>query len=80
MAYTKDTYRGKYIAKNPQKYAGDSTQIVYRSSYELRFMKWCDFNDSVLQWGSEEIVFLSRKVAVNISEELMPGEMVRSKE
>lgn len=56
MAYTKDTYRGKYIAKNPQKYAGDSTQIVYRSSYELRFMKWCDFNESVLQWGSEEIV------------------------
>lgn len=56
MAYTKDTYRGLYNPKNPQKYLGNITQIVYRSSYELRFMKWCDLNGNVLQWGSEEIV------------------------
>ena len=56
MTYTKDTYRGMYPPKNPQKYLGDYTKIVYRSSYELRFMKWCDYNDNVLQWGSEEIV------------------------
>lgn len=56
MAYTKDTYRGMYPPKNHQKYLGDYTKIVYRSSYELRFMKWCDYNESVLQWGSEEIV------------------------
>lgn len=56
MTYTKDTYRGTYIPKHPKKYLGDLTKIVYRSSYELRFMKWCDLNDSVLQWGSEEVV------------------------
>jgi hypothetical protein len=56
MAYTKDTYRGLFTPKNPQKYLGNVHQIVYRSSYELRFMKWCDFNENVLQWGSEEIV------------------------
>lgn len=56
MAYTKDAYRGMYQPKNPHKYAGDSTKIVYRSSYEIRFMKWCDFNDGVLQWGSEEVI------------------------
>lgn len=56
MAYTKDTYRGLFTPKNPQKYLGNVHQIVYRSSYELRFMKWCDLNENVLQWGSEEIV------------------------
>lgn len=56
MAYTKDTYKGRYTPINPNKYVGDYTKIIYRSSYEIRFMKWCDLNDNVLQWGSEEIV------------------------
>jgi ABC-type phosphate transport system substrate-binding protein len=56
MTYTKDAYRGIYNPVNPQKYVGDITKIVYRSSYELRFMKWCDLNRNVLQWGSEEVV------------------------
>lgn len=56
MAYTKDTYRGKFTPKNPQKYVGDSSNIIYRSSYELKFMKWCDLNDNILKWNSEEIV------------------------
>jgi hypothetical protein len=56
MAYTKDTYKGKFVPKNAQKYVGDSSNIVYRSSYELRFMKWCDLNDSIQKWNSEEII------------------------
>lgn len=56
MAYTKDTYKGKFIPTKPHKYIGDPTQIVYRSSYELKFMKWCDMNVSVKRWASEEIV------------------------
>jgi len=30
--------------------------IVYRSLWELRFMKWCDNNLSVEEWGSETII------------------------
>lgn len=30
--------------------------IFYRSLWELKFMKWCDLNHNVLEWGSEEIV------------------------
>lgn len=56
MAYTKDTYKGKFIPTKPYKYIGDPTQIIYRSSYELKFMKWCDMNPSVKRWASEEIV------------------------
>lgn len=56
MAYTKHTYTGKYIPINPQKYRGDITNIQYRSSYEMRFMRWCDLNENVLEWGSEEVI------------------------
>lgn len=46
--------QGKFRPKNPQKYKGDPTNIVYRSSYELKFMNYCDLNESVNQWRSEE--------------------------
>jgi len=55
MLYTK-TYKGKFRPKNPAKYRGDVANIVYRSLWELRFMKWCDTNPSVQEWGSEIVI------------------------
>jgi hypothetical protein len=55
MLYTK-TYKGKFRPKNPGKYTGDVANIVYRSLWELRFMKWCDTNPSVQEWGSEIVI------------------------
>ena len=54
--YTRQTYKGRYRIINAKKYIGDPTQIVYRSLWELKFMKWCDNNSAVLEWGSEEII------------------------
>lgn len=48
------TYKGRYTPVNPQKYKGDPTNIIYRSSWELKFMKWCDLRKDVLEWQSEE--------------------------
>jgi hypothetical protein len=53
--YTK-TYKGKYRVNAPEKYRGDIHNVIYRSLWELRFMKWCDFNPSVLEWGSEIVI------------------------
>ena len=50
------TYKGRYRVINPSKYRGDSQDVTYRSSWELKFMKWCDTNPSVLEWGSETII------------------------
>jgi hypothetical protein len=47
---------GRFVAKNPKKYCGNPQNIIFRSSYELLFMKWCDQTVSVLEWGSEEVV------------------------
>jgi hypothetical protein len=55
MTYTK-TYKGKFRVDNPGKYKGDINNIVYRSLWELRFMKWCDKNQSVEEWGSETVI------------------------
>lgn len=52
----KATYKGKYKVTNRTKYRGDAQDVVYRSSWELKFMKWCDQNPSVLEWGSETVV------------------------
>jgi hypothetical protein len=54
--YSSKNYKGRYRVNNPGKYAGDPTCVIYRSLWELKFMKWCDTNDSVLEWGSEEII------------------------
>ena len=48
------TLKGKYRPQNPEKYHGDPTNIEYRSSWELNFMKWLDKRDDVISWQSEE--------------------------
>ena len=49
-------YKGKFKIKNSQKYKGNPSNIIYRSLMELRFMKWCDSSEKILQWSSEEVV------------------------
>jgi len=54
---------GKYIQgvfkpKNYKKYKGDPTNIIYRSSWELKFLMECDRNPSILEYSSEEIIVL----------------------
>ena len=49
-------YKGKFKVKNPQKYKGNPSNIIYRSLMELRFMKWCDSSEKILQWSSEEVI------------------------
>ena len=47
-------YRGKYYPTYPKKYKGDPSNIIYRSLWERKFMVYCDKNDKILEWGSEE--------------------------
>jgi hypothetical protein len=46
--------QGKFHPQNPQKYKGNVNNIIYRSSWELKFMQWCDRNENILEYGSEE--------------------------
>jgi hypothetical protein len=49
------SYKGKYQPSFPKKYKGDPTNIIYRSLWERKFMVYCDLNEKVLEWGSEEM-------------------------
>jgi hypothetical protein len=49
------SYKGKYQPSFPQKYKGDPTNIIYRSLWERKFMVYCDINEKILEWGSEEM-------------------------
>ena len=50
------SYKGKFRPSKPKKYKGDPTNIVYRSLWELKFMRYCDSNNNIVKWSSEEIV------------------------
>lgn len=45
-----------YKPLHPEKYTGDPTNIIMRSSWETRFASWCDKNPSIIKWSSEETV------------------------
>jgi len=50
------SYKGRYTPINPKKYKGNPSRIVYRSLWERKFMIYCDTNNSILEWGSEEVI------------------------
>jgi hypothetical protein len=50
------TYKGYFKPRNPQKYRGDSNNIIYRSRWECVLMERFDKDPQVLSWGSEEVV------------------------
>lgn len=49
------TMKGRFIPKNPQKYAGNVAKIYFRSSWELAVLKYLDSNESVVKYASEEL-------------------------
>lgn len=48
--------QGFYKPQNPDKYRGDSKNIVYRSSWELTYLRRLDTDPNVLKWASEEVI------------------------
>jgi len=49
------SYKGTFSPRNPSKYNGNSKNIIYRSNWELRVMKYFDDHPNVIWWASEEL-------------------------
>ena len=45
--------QGYYTLINHEKYIGDPMQIIYRSSWEFKFCKYCDLTEDIVKWSSE---------------------------
>ena len=46
--------QGNYLVQNTEKYIG-SYPVIYRSSWEFAFCKFCDINQNVIKWSAEGI-------------------------
>ena len=73
-------YKGKYRPSVPSKYRGNPTNIIYRSLWELKFMKYCDSNSNILEWGSEEIIVPYRSPIDNRYHRYFPDFYIKVKE
>jgi hypothetical protein len=49
------TRQGYYKPLNPMKYKGDPSKIIFRSSWEKMYMRYCDLSPSIVEWSSESI-------------------------
>jgi hypothetical protein len=73
------SYKGLFKPTNPAKYRGDPTRIVYRSSWELKFMNYLDSHKDVIQWSSEELFVPYRSPIDNKFHRYFPDFIVRKK-
>jgi len=74
------SYKGRYQPNNPLKYKGNSRNIIYRSLWELKFMKYCDSNQNILEWGSEEFFLPYRSPLDNKVHRYFPDFYIKVKE
>ena len=73
-------YKGKFTPRNPKKYMGNPTNIIYRSSWELRVMNYFDRNPNILQWASEEFSIPYRSPIDGRRHRYYPDFIIKSRE
>ncbi len=73
-------YKGKFQPSYPEKYRGDSQNIIYRSLWERKFMVYCDTNTNILEWGSEEIALPYRSPIDNKIHRYFPDFYIKVRE
>jgi len=49
-----ESKKSLFKPSHPKKYKGDITNIICRSTWERKFCSYCDLNENVIEWGSEE--------------------------
>lgn len=73
------SYKGSFKPKNPAKYKGNPTKIIYRSLWELRLMRYFDDKPQVVEWSSEEIIIPYRSPKDNKLHRYFPDFFVKIK-
>jgi len=74
------TNKSRYQPQFPNKYKGDSTNIICRSSWERKFCVYCDRNKNILEWGSEEIALPYRSPIDNKIHRYYPDFYIKVRE
>jgi hypothetical protein len=74
------SYKGRFKPKNPKKYNGSAENIIYRSSWELRVMKYFDESASIIWWASEELAIPYRSPVDQKMHRYFPDFIVKVRE
>lgn len=74
------SYKGTFSPRNPSKYNGNSKNIIYRSNWELRVMKWLDEHPQVIWWASEELPIPYKSPVDNRMHRYFPDFIVKLKQ
>lgn len=72
-------HQGKFKPRHPEKYKGNPTNIIYRSSWELRLMSYLDKHPDVIQWASEEMFVPYRSPIDNKVHRYFPDFIIKKK-
>jgi len=75
-----ESIKSKYKPSFPQKYKGDPNNIICRSSWERRFCNWCDLNENIVAWGSEEFCIPYRSPVDGRVHRYFPDFIIKVKE
>ena len=68
-----------YKPRNPKKYKGNVNNIICRSSWEEKFCGYCDLNENIIQWGSEEF-FIPYRAPDGKTRRYFPDFIIKVKE
>lgn len=72
--------KGIFKPANPQKYKGNSSNIIYRSSWEFKFMMAIDNSPEVIEWQSEEFCIGYISPITNKPRRYFPDFLIKRKE
>lgn len=73
------TNKGRFTPRNPEKYAGDAKNIVYRSGWELVCMRRFDADPNIVYWASEELVIPYTDRATNRLRRYFPDFVIKKR-
>lgn len=73
------SYQGSFRPRNPEKYQGNPNNIVYRSLWELKLMRYLDDHSEVISWGSEEVAIPYRSPVDGKIHRYFPDFVVKKK-
>lgn len=73
-------YQGLFKPRHPEKYMGDPSKIVYRSSWELKCMMHFDDSPSILSWASEEFCIPYWDPSTKVMRRYFPDFLIKAKQ
>lgn len=73
------SYKGFFKPKNPAKYKGNPSNVIYRSGWELKLMVHLDSHPDVIQWSSEEFCIPYRSPIDNKIHRYFPDFFVKKR-